>query len=106
MTDRELLELAAKAAGMELNGSHDYRGVGLRKGPHNYWNPLAHDGEALRLAVQLGLNVYIYPKDRFTMCESDEGIFYDDAKFGGTCDPYAATRRSIVRAAAKIGSAL
>lgn len=62
------------------------------------WNPLTDDGDALRLAVKMGLEVGF---------EGDNFVFAD-----GTCsefltpDPYAATRRAIVRAAAEIGRAM
>lgn len=48
MTDRELLEAAAKAAGPMF--------VNLLS--HDKWNPLADDGDALRLAVKLGIMVF------------------------------------------------
>ena len=47
MTDRELLEAAAKAAGYV----HYHPGDGF----YQTWNPLTDDGDALRLAVKLGL---------------------------------------------------
>ena len=64
--DRELLELAAKAAGMNVSWDHydpDYcagaEGMFLNgeRSPDNskYWNPLTNDGDALRLAVKLGI---------------------------------------------------
>jgi hypothetical protein len=54
MTDHELLEAAAKAAGMSYVHdlgvlSHDDFNEFVR------WNPLTDDGDALRLAVALGL---------------------------------------------------
>ena len=58
MDDRELLELAAKAAGVDPTKlktpyvSQD----GLATG-WNEWNPLTDDGDALRLAVKLRLDV-------------------------------------------------
>jgi hypothetical protein len=66
-TDIELLELAAKAAGVEydpaLSKPHPFSRVwwGLwikyHREPHEldrrYWNPLADDGDTLRLAVKL-----------------------------------------------------
>ena len=125
MTDRELLELAAKAAGYyfctesmgeeqfycvpvpekELvtnwcpikSGRHRYEGTSLFK-----WNPLTDDGDALRLAVKLELSVYSHHlmiNVTHTMkpfCELE--IIEDQPS-----DPYAATRRAIVRAAAEIG---
>lgn len=55
MTDRELLELAAKAAG------HNYYmdSFGVHQIDSGRWNPLYDDGDALRLAVKLGVDIYI-----------------------------------------------
>jgi hypothetical protein len=65
MTDRELLESAAKAAGGRV--SFDYSPDGypwlqavVDGKPQPYpvrWNPLTDDGDALRLAVKLKFNV-------------------------------------------------
>lgn len=99
MTDRELLELAAKAAGIEIDpidSMHD---------PDEWyaWNPLNDDGDALRLAALL----------RFTIKIADHEIEIFD--MGGEClvsipvfdqgiDNVSGTvRRAIVRAAAEIG---
>lgn len=107
MTDRELLEMAAKAAGAlacwsstldewQKDLTDPY--VGGKK-----WNPLTDDGDALRLAAKLCLNVFIgheatgvndgeIPTRKFpSSIEAHRG------------DPYAATRRAIVRAAAELG---
>jgi len=103
MTDRELLEAAAKAAGMPafasgatgLRVSHD----GVRSG--YIWNPLTDDGDALRLAVKLNITV--------SNSEAQKHACASSIKVSGIClnthqgDPYAATRRAIVRAAAEIG---
>ena len=51
MTDREMLEAAARAAGQERSVAGDLWS-NARGMP---WNPLTDDGDALRLAVQLGL---------------------------------------------------
>jgi hypothetical protein len=54
MTDRELLEQAAKAAGAErLKGTYE-NGWWLDDG---WWNPLTDDGDALRLAVKLRMDM-------------------------------------------------
>ena len=55
MTDRELLELAAKASG-ELTASW-YGNDAYFDGVLSRWNPLSDDGDALRLAVKLNLSV-------------------------------------------------
>lgn len=105
MTDRELLELAAKAAGYQMNivRSQEKDGtVTFYMEPSNlYWNPLIDDGDALRLAVKLRLEVAIH--------ETETGVINGNL-IGGiekhNDDPYAATRRAIVRAAAEIGKSL
>jgi len=102
MTDKELLELAAKAAG--ITWIRDYK-----DGPMKVmmpftreWNPLTDDGDALRLAVKLGLTVCVSFKYGLTWADKDDKG-HDLAKANHDGDPYAATRRAIVRAAAEIG---
>ena len=63
------------------------------------WNPLADDGDALRLAVKLGLNPRPCALDGTAECNGE----YDIHHHGAVMDPYSATRRAIVRAAAVIG---
>ena len=102
MTDRELLELAAKAAGYKIcsiqNGKLNCYGL---DGKHNFhWNPLTDDGDALRLAVKLKLEGFrIGSNSSWVEAHPKSLTFYKD-------DPYAATRRAIVRAAAEIGKAM
>jgi hypothetical protein len=100
-TDRELLELAAKAAGYEPQGME--QGRMYLFGVQNGWNPLDDDGDALRLAVKLGMAVSVclgMPNGDFTAIL---GSGFDSEKHRD--DAYAATRRAIVRAAAEIGRA-
>jgi hypothetical protein len=104
MNDRELLELAAKAAGIKLGGETD-SGFAIEIESKPYvatWNPLTDDGDALRLAVRLGMNLSTNLHHRFVTV-NDEQEFYDEAKFGGVCDPDGVMRRTIVRVAAEIG---
>lgn len=102
MSDRELLELAAKAAGLKKDDS-PYNGGGAGNNGfsitgdmvldwHNNkrWNPITDDGDALRLAVKLRLTV-----------ETD--ICFAEVPYEMQCE---ATRRAIVRAAAEIGKAM
>lgn len=109
MTDRELLELAAKAAGF-LNWTPYNTGLfvetGHSRGSTGYhWNPLTDDGDALRLAVKLGLAIRALEKCVYV--ESDPETLLGQASVSELemykGDPYAATRRAIVRAAAEIG---
>ena len=100
MGDRELLELAAKAAGIEFNDKRVcYPSPDLYIGPKNgrgWWNPLTDDGDALRLAVKLRLDVCI------SVCRvgGEDGWYNAEADEIGI---EAATRRAIVKAAAEIG---
>lgn len=104
MTDKELLELAAKAAGIINQGYCEsgflFTGTG-ESGAFYKWNPLTNDGDALRLAVKLNISV---DRSRFRCW-----AWANEWTFPGVCeelnnnDPYAATRRAIVRAAAEIG---
>jgi hypothetical protein len=97
MTDRELLEKAAKAAGVLLEGVEtDGRGVTIRG---TYWQPLHDDGDALRLAVKLGISVMHYGATH--LCQNDDGDYLSD-EVDTTGDGLAATRRAIVRAAAQM----
>jgi len=114
MNDRELLELAAKAAGYsgawikwpgarhplnaELGFFHGSDGT--------VWRPLSDDGDALRLAVKLHIDlkswdevVRVWVGDH----ESHEVIAAIEQPCGPGFDIYAATRRAIVLAAAEIG---
>jgi hypothetical protein len=96
VTDRELLEAAAKAAGMEpftAWGQTFVNGNGAPGGLR--WNPLDDDGDALRLAVTLGIGTRHHVKWS-QVFSPQTGV--DDFNHDG--DPYAATRRAIVRAAA------
>lgn len=119
MTDRELLELAAKAAGIEVHwhesaSGDDWCFIPSAKAPFNrrasdqaegtIWNPLTDDGDALRLAVGLNMSaeiseheaatyVYAGPVPRVHAVE----LWRDDKD--------AATRRAITRAAAAMAQA-
>ena len=111
MTDRELLEAAAKAAGIKIDKS-EFNGGGKGNDGfditgsavldwHNYktWNPLTDDGDALRLAVKLKLCLFLeIPRIGIGPMIDGPEIYLDEGE-----DPYAATRRTIVRAAAEIG---
>lgn len=111
MTDREMLELAAKAYWADEiddvvsikwidsdgciefthgdNQDHNGRDVGV------LWNPLTDDGDALRLAVTLSfIDDGDWPavtNEIYTHCNGDW---------------FAATRRAITIAAAKVGKGM
>lgn len=121
MTDRELLENAAKAAGMTVltvpwpenpDGwfwcEHSNKGAGLflHHDVSRGWNPLTDYGDAIGLAVKLSIDVTF----RFVGGQRCEVLAP-----GGqlTVEPFdapgcngEATRRAIVRAAAEIGKGM
>jgi hypothetical protein len=113
MNDRELLELAARAGGMGelvfLSETQRYAVVWLPVGADNnewcFWNPIVDDGDALRLAVKLELDLLIYADGAEVLSKTSSPILEDAYKDHGM-DVCAATRRAIVRAAAAIGAAL
>lgn len=107
--DRELLELAARAASQPGAWiQNEYEGWGFWQHPGGgEWNPITDDGDALRMTVKLRLRI-----NREINCGCDIvevfGPEADDMSCHCTTedvvdDPYEATRRAIVRAAAEIG---
>ena len=103
MTDREMLELAAKAAGIGIWWDFiDGEDVCTKDGGGD-WNPLDNDGAALQLAIKLGMSIHIIA--RHTISEVFlKGVDWVNEPHNG--DPYAATRHAIVRAAAEIGKGM
>jgi len=120
MTDQELLEYAAKAAGQpfdqgrfESGNWFYYESVGSPPNDHCWtelWNPLTDDGDALRLAVKLSIDFYTGEDDGVAIYAG-----YFDVKDNYrqkykvervSNDPYSATRRAIVRCAAEIGKGM
>ena len=96
-SDRELLELAAKAAGREV--WFDPQGRCCEMGYSVEWNPLTDDGDALRLAVRLSLML----DTAYNGCTAVGSATLCEILEPHNTDRYAATRRAIVRAAAAIG---
>lgn len=116
-SDRELLELAAKAAGILLCG---YSWIGENEDDDeceileaafvkhrqeqelaSKWNPLTDDGDALRLAVKLSMSLEKVVSSRGSAWIADHRA----EEVVGT-DSSAAARRAIVRAAAAIGESM
>ena len=107
MNDREMLEAAARAAGFseakwqDMTGGGDVR-YGMSEGiwtGETYWNPLTDDGDALRLVVKLNLDIITRVSDRETWAQAPMVRTVIEPH---GADPYASTRRAIVRAAAAL----
>ena len=110
--NRENLELAAKAAEIVVLGYVEYYDDFYWNGPswglivegsNGVWNPLVDDGDALRLAVKLGIDVEWRSDGRVAA--------YRHTNANGYCftalvscqeDRAPSVRRAIVRAAAEI----
>lgn len=121
MTDREMLELAAKAIGCAGAKFEDGEWLELRYGYKvamwhddfdSYWNPLESNADAFALAVKLGLDLLRTERDieaiaglpPYAPMKRDVSAPFGIELLGD--DAYAATRRAIVRAAAEIGRAM
>lgn len=113
MNDRELLEMAAKAAGISAQYSNNVGDFSIGE-PYSQgerrWNPLENDGDALRLAVKLYLDICFYRGFEEVIVQG-EGTPDTPTSLGEVIEvrePFgedipAAVRRAIVRAAAEIG---
>lgn len=103
-TDRELLELAAKAAGADYEIDPATGEIDILSeigGMSGVWNPLTDDGDAFRLMNKLHLNVQFgYPGECAVNAFRYDGKC--DVEEMGT-DQGATSRRAIVRAAAELG---
>lgn len=118
MNDRELLELAAKAAGYWLRSERDADFQsdkvwistqsldGVRYWPEwKVFDPLTDDGDALRLAVDAQVSIaFSYCDDGVPVVAA--GDFFNQVRECLAPDFKAKTRRAIVRAAAEIGKAM
>lgn len=108
--DRELLELAAKAHGRIAFDSLRLSSLFLDQDRDlAHWNPLTDDGDALRLAVKLNIELHLDLTVGSVVTAFTVGNLgyntHEEVNENGDC-PYAATRRAIVRAAAEIGRAM
>ena len=108
---RELLELAAKAAGVALRPMEvknvtapgDDHWVGYMTDPdvwpRGWFDPLTDDGDALRLAVKLGMQIDTRdPETRIYAMGAGDVV----TEYHANRNALAATRLAIVRAAAAI----
>ena len=110
MSDKELLELAAKAVGMHVKANRvdaddkfTHLVVGQKFKPEKIdWNPLEDDGDALRLAVKLKMSVTVFDDAVGIGINPDFGYREYDISH----DQNTSTRRAIVRAAAEIGKSM
>lgn len=102
MNDKEfeLLKLAGKAVNLQIR-REDGGEIAAFKYDRCwiFWNPLASDRDALRLAVSLGLNIQTEGCAFITCDRLDNSVL---VKYKGG-DVFSYVRQAIVRAAAEIG---
>lgn len=113
MTDRELLELAAKAAGYDTSHPVNAERLLLDRPVASLWirddsglcktawNPLLDNADAFTLAVKLGINLEI-GEPGFGDVQAGKRDHWA-AEWLNADDPCASVRRAITRAAAEIG---
>ena len=121
MTNRELLELAALAAGYDDAQYQSDECLQYRYGftcavwseklydetGTGYWNPLVSDCYAFRLMVKLGMDVYVDNHPEGCRCVEVESVTHNVGRFVENFMNHesqeAATRFAIVKCAAEIG---
>jgi len=114
VNDDKLLELAAKTVGAKrCRPGQSFSRIG--DGPSvttvwsidgEMWEPLQVDGDAFRLMVKLHLTIDSHSEGLKGVWVGPGVTFKPEiVELFGT-DPYAATRRAIVRAAADIGGTM
>ena len=112
MTDRELLELAANAAGIPQKWNDFWNGFYIQHPDGSWdsssrWRPLIDDGDALRLAVKLNIEFACFDDHQSV----NAGVWSPNGNSWDCLTPYngdkiAATRCAITRAAAQIGKSM
>lgn len=102
MNDRTLLELAARAAGIDPVLAEP---INFSTGVEYYWNPLTDDGDALRLAVTRGFVVTPDRDNQRTLVSNSAGHEYC-AIYWDKLGEMAATRLAITEAAAEDGKSM
>lgn len=102
MTDRELLEAAAKTIGYEFNALwyDDQTGLlvwepSIGNFERRDWNPLTDDGDALRLMVQMEIDICFGAN--YVIADGEQVPTVNNAN-----DKCLAVRHAIVRAAAAL----
>ena len=96
MNDRELLEMAAKAAGCNGLGEWDEKWGCITNYEGWTFDPLTDDGDALRLAVE----IYLFDGSLFELFKQ---FRLEEVRKDSSRTDFEITRRAIVRAAAEIG---
>lgn len=104
--DRELLELAALAVGIEYDGFSDERGCDVWWIPdisrYEEWSPMDSDGDNRRLQLACNLALVPFPGEMVAM-HKETGRSWAECLADHGDDPCATARFAVFRAAAEIG---
>ena len=115
MNDQQLLEMAAKAAGIKGTLIEQEGMFSIRVEPkilgqkYYFWNPLYNDSQAFRLSMKLSMHVASTGTNVLARSKSVHVEYYDAETdlFGNEqSNLMKAARRAIVRAAAEVGEAM
>ena len=110
MTEREVLELAAKAMGQKVvNWAHD-GSAELHPRGGDWWNPLHNDADAFRLIVRFGMQIH----PGYVSCHVGHAAgsiqqpypFVDGAENPNVDAAAAALRAAVTSVAALIGQSM
>jgi hypothetical protein len=102
--DKELLELAAKAAGYEWDWFGPNFHIAIDERRFTAWNPLTDDGDAFRLMVNLEIAINPYAGKVVTWVEANRMATHKT--WDNNEDATKVVRLAIVIAAAEIGKTL
>lgn len=112
MNDRELLEMSAKACGIEIATWSNCQAGGFQtqEGARGkFWNPLDDDGDAMRIAVKLHMSVDMFVggcEVGYDDMNGGQGYLTQDDGTSGDMSDYEVVRRAIVRASAEMGRSM
>lgn len=105
-SQRELMELAAKAVGYEYRisdlGNFQVRGSDMWAS----WNPRINDGDSLRLAIALRLDIGFDDDCQEVYVRQANDHFADAVTEPYGSDVASATRLAVLRMAAEIGQSM
>lgn len=107
-TDRELLEAAAKAAGLKVrcvgngepNGTYSF----YAEPSQLWWNPLVDDGDAFRLATHLRIDLCFEKTHSVGAYTERDEWFHEHCDQGKAEQILDKARRAITRAAASMAA--
>lgn len=106
MKERELLELAALSAGINVDEGVFVENPFSPDGYFRNWDPVNDDGDSFRLAVNAGITIHPSKIDNYCRakwCRTNDGVIEYYADYN---DRAAAVRHAVFKAAVQKGQYL